>query len=94
VLRLSAPVRLQILEQLYEFRPEVAAAAVTAPLLVGFAANDATLRVRKEEGARRMLEIRPDADIRWYDSRHDIPLIRADDVATDLEALARRSVST
>jgi pimeloyl-ACP methyl ester carboxylesterase len=92
VLRLSAPVRLQILEQLYQFRPEVAAAAITAPLLVGLAANDAALRTRKEEGARRMQEIRPDADIRWYDSRHDIPLIRADDVATDLEALARRSV--
>jgi pimeloyl-ACP methyl ester carboxylesterase len=94
VLRLSAPVRLQILEQLYQFRPEVAAAAITAPLLVGLAANDAALRTRKEEGARRMQEIRPDADIRWYDSRHDIPLIRADDVATDLEALARRSVRT
>jgi pimeloyl-ACP methyl ester carboxylesterase len=93
VLRLSAPVRLQILEQLYQFRPEVAAAAFTGPLLVGLAANDAPLRARKEEGARRMQEIRPDAEIRWYDSRHDIPLIRADEVATDLEALARRSVS-
>jgi pimeloyl-ACP methyl ester carboxylesterase len=94
VLTLTAPVRLQILEQLYQFRPEVAAAAITAPLLVGLAANDAALRARKEEGARLMQEIRPDADIRWYDSRHDIPLIRADEVATDIEALARRSVSS
>jgi hypothetical protein len=94
VLRLTAAVRLQVLEQLYHFRPEVAAAAITAPLLVGLAANDPALRARKEEGARRMQEIRPDADIRWYDSRHDIPLIRPDDVATDLEALARRSVSS
>src|ERR1700676_2229945 len=93
VLRLTAPVRLQILEQLYQFRPEVAAAAITAPLLVGLAANDAALRARKEAGARRIKEIRPDADIRWYDSQHDIPLIRADDVARDLEELARRSVS-
>jgi pimeloyl-ACP methyl ester carboxylesterase len=94
VLRLTAAVRLQVLEQLYHFRPEVAAAAITAPLLVGLAANDAAMRARKEEGARRMQEIRPDADIRWYDSGHDIPLIRPDDVATDLEALARRSVSS
>ena len=93
VLRLTAPVRLQILEQLYQFRPEVAAAAIEAPLLVGLAANDAPLRARREEGARRMLEIRPEAVIRWYDSGHDIPLIRADEVATDLEMLARRSVS-
>jgi pimeloyl-ACP methyl ester carboxylesterase len=93
VLRLTAPVRLQILEQLYWFRPEVAAAAITAPLLVGLAANDLALRSRKEQGATRMHEIRPDTDIRWYDSRHDIPLIRPDDVAADLEALARRSVN-
>ena len=93
VLRLTATVRLQILEQLYQFRPDVAAAAITAPLLIGLAANDAALRARKEAGARRIKEIRPDADIRWYDSQHDIPLIRADDVARDLEELAQRSVS-
>jgi pimeloyl-ACP methyl ester carboxylesterase len=92
VLTLTSPVRLQILEQLYRFRPEVALASIDAPLLVGLAANDTALRARKEEGAERMREIRPDADIRWYDSRHDIPLIRADEVATDLETLARRAV--
>jgi pimeloyl-ACP methyl ester carboxylesterase len=93
VLTLTAPVRLQILEQLYRFRPEAAVAAIEAPLLVGFAANDTAMRAWKEEGARRLLEIRPDADIRWYDSRHDIPLIRPDEVATDLETLARRAYS-
>jgi pimeloyl-ACP methyl ester carboxylesterase len=92
VLTLTRPVRLLILEELYQFRPEVAVAAIDVPLLVGLAANDTALRARKEEGARRMQEICPDADIRWYDSRHDIPLIRADEVATDLEALARRTV--
>ena len=74
VLTLTAPVRLQILKKLYEFRPEIALAAIDVPLLVGLAANDTALRARKEEGAKRMHEIRPDADIRWYDSRHDIPL--------------------
>jgi pimeloyl-ACP methyl ester carboxylesterase len=92
VLTLTSPVRLQILEQLYRFRPEVAAAAIDAPLLIGLAANDTALRLRKEEGARRMQEIRPDVDIRWYDSGHDIPLIRADEVAADIEALARRTI--
>jgi pimeloyl-ACP methyl ester carboxylesterase len=91
VLRLTAPVRLQILEQLYHFRPEVAAAVIKGPLLVGLAANDLALRARKEEGARRIQEIRPEVETRWYDSRHDIPLIRADEVATDLEGLARRA---
>ena len=92
VLTLTAPVRLQILEQLYRFRPEVAFAAIDAPLLVGLAAIDTAMRAWKEEGARRMQETRRDAVIRWYDSRHDIPLIRPDEVATDLEALARRAV--
>ena len=91
VLTLSAPVRLQILEQLYQFRPEVVLAAVEAPLFVGFAGGDVGLRGWKEEGARRVREIRPDAETRWYDSRHDIPLIRADEVAADLDALARRA---
>jgi pimeloyl-ACP methyl ester carboxylesterase len=92
VLTLTAPVRLQILEQMYRFRPEVALAAIDAPLLVGLAGADAGMRAWKEEGARRVQEIRPDADLRWYESRHDIPLIRPDEVATDLEALARRTV--
>jgi pimeloyl-ACP methyl ester carboxylesterase len=92
VLTLTAPVRLQILGQLYRFRPEVALAAIDAPLLVGLAANGTAMRAWKEEGARRMQEVRPDADIRWYESRHDIPLIRPDEVSTDLEALARRAV--
>jgi len=92
VLTLVAPVRLQILEQLYRFRPEVALAAIGASLLVGLAANDTGMRAWKEEGARRAQEIRPDAVIRWYESRHDIPLIRPDEVATDLEALARRAL--
>jgi pimeloyl-ACP methyl ester carboxylesterase len=91
-LTLTAPVRLQILEQLYRFRPEAALAAINAPLLVGLAAGDTAMRAWKEEGARRVQEIRPEADIRWYESRHDIPLIRPDQVATDLEALARRTV--
>ena len=92
VLTLTAPVRLQILEQLYRFRPEVALAAIDTPLLVGLAAGDTGMREWKEEGASRMQEIRPDADIRWYESRHDIPLIRPDEVATALEALARRAI--
>ena len=92
VLTLTAPVRLQILEQLYRFRPEVALAAIDAPLLVGLAGADAGMRAWKEEGARRTQEIRADADIRWYESRHDIPLIRPDEVARDLESLAQRTV--
>jgi uncharacterized protein (TIGR03083 family) len=91
VLTLSAPIRLQILEQLYQFRPEAALAAVQAPLMVGVALGDPGMRAWKEEGVKRLQETRPDADVRWYESRHDIPLIRADEVATDLERLTLRA---
>jgi pimeloyl-ACP methyl ester carboxylesterase len=93
VLTLVAPVRLQILEQLYRFRPEVALANIDAPLLVGLAASDTGMRAWKEEGARRVQEIRPDAHIRWYEAQHDIPVIRPDEVATDLDVLARRTLT-
>jgi pimeloyl-ACP methyl ester carboxylesterase len=93
VLTLTAPVRLQILDQLYQFRPEDAVAAIAAPLLVGLAASETAMRAWKEEGARRLQTIRPDAEIRWYDSRHDIPLIRADEVASDLDAFLQRVLS-
>src|SRR5207302_3366212 len=32
----------------------------------------------------------PDADLRWYDSAHDIPLIQPDQVAEDVERLCLR----
>jgi uncharacterized protein (TIGR03083 family) len=49
------------------------------------------MRAWKEEGVQRLRETRPDAEVRWYESRHDIPLIRADEVATDLERLILRA---
>lgn len=91
VLTLTAPIRLQILEQLFAFRPEAALASVVAPLLVGFASGDVGLRGWKEESARRIGEAHPDAEVRWYESRHDIPLIRADEVAADLEQLVEKA---
>ena len=90
VLTLTAPIRLQILEQLYQFQPETAWASLEVPALVAVAGADLGMRPWKEAGARRVEELRPEAAVRWYDSRHDIPLIRADEVAADLEALCER----
>src|ERR1700730_8668608 len=45
-----------------------------------------------EEGRRRAVEEvlanRPGVQVRWYESRHDIPLIRPDELATDVERTA------
>jgi len=91
VLPLTAPIRLEILQNLYQFQPEAAWPAVPPPILLGLAGGDVGLRQWKEAGADRVREARPDAEIRWYDSRHDIPLIRADEVAADIERLALRA---
>src|SRR5207253_2914774 len=44
------------------------------------------------EGRRRAVEevlaLRPDAQVRWYDSRHDVPLIRPAELAADVERTA------
>lgn len=87
VLTLTAPARLAILRRLHGAQPQLMLPAVEAPLLVALAGADAMMRSWKEEGANRVRELRPDADIRWFDSAHDIPLIRADELATAIEDL-------
>lgn len=91
VLPLTAGIRLQFLRELYGFQPEVAWASAPGPALAAVAAGDVAMRSWKDAGARRVREVRPDVDIRWYDSRHDIPLIRADEIAADLERLCLRA---
>lgn len=93
VLTLTAPIRLQILRELFHFQPELAWAAYPGPGLVAVASGDPGLRPWKEAGVRRVEEVRPDLRVRWYESRHDIPLIRADEIAADLEALCQAAAS-
>jgi pimeloyl-ACP methyl ester carboxylesterase len=90
---LSPSVREQVVRRLYHLRPEPLFARVEGPLLLGLAerpwptAPSSFLEWRRRS-AERVEELRPDARLRWYDSPHDIPLVRPEELALDLERTA------
>jgi uncharacterized protein (TIGR03083 family) len=91
VLNLTAEVRLQILKQLFGFQPPLLFERISGlPVLLALAGGDAGFRRWKEQGAELLLAAVPDADLRWHDSGHDIPLIKPDQVAEDVERLCLR----
>ncbi|MEP7105284.1 MAG: alpha/beta fold hydrolase [Chloroflexota bacterium] len=91
-LTLSAEVRLQILRQLFGFQPVLLFERLAQlPVLVALAGADAAFRPWKEQGAAELSARMADADVRWYDSAHDIPLILPDQVALDVERLCLRT---
>jgi pimeloyl-ACP methyl ester carboxylesterase len=90
---LSAEVRLQILRHLFDFQPELLFASVDGPILLASAAQlwpgaPPEFAERRRRSAEAVQELRPDAQLRWYDSRHDIPLIRPAGLAADIERTA------
>lgn len=85
---LTAPVRLEILRAMYGAHPELLLPRVEGPILIA-AAGD--FRDWRERQVAMAAEIRPDAVVRWYDSAHDVPLIRPRELAADLERLAQRA---
>lgn len=91
VLTLTADVRLQILKQLFGFQPPLLFERVAGlPLLLSLAGADAGFRRWKEQGAELLRASVPDADLRWHDSAHDIPLLKPEEVAEDVERLCLR----
>jgi pimeloyl-ACP methyl ester carboxylesterase len=90
---LTAPVRLQILRALYDERPEPLFPAVEGPVLLALAGRTwagapASFAEWKGRSAQAARAIRPDAQLRWYDSPHDIPLARPVELAADVERTA------
>src|SRR5207302_2867090 len=70
---LTAPVRLEILQGLYANQPEALLPRVEGPVLLALAAQTwagapAAFIERKRRSADAALGIRPDAQLRWYDS--------------------------
>lgn len=90
---LSVPARRRILEHMYSFEPLDFFPLVQGPLLLALASElwpgaPQEFIERRRRSAEEIVAGRPDAQLRWYDSRHDIPLIRPDELATDLEKTA------
>jgi pimeloyl-ACP methyl ester carboxylesterase len=90
---LTAGVRLQILRELFDFQPELLFAGVEGPVLLAMAGlawpgAPAEFVERRRRSVDEVVELRPDAQVRWYESRHDIPLIRPAELAADIERTA------
>jgi pimeloyl-ACP methyl ester carboxylesterase len=90
---LTAPVRLQILQDLYSFEPEPLFGRVDGPVQLAMAgqlwpgAPEAFVEMRRRS-AEEVRQRREDVALRWYESRHDIPLIRPTELAADIERTA------
>jgi pimeloyl-ACP methyl ester carboxylesterase len=90
---LTAGVRLQILRELFDFQPELLFANVEGPILLAMAGQlwpgaPQEFADRRRRSVDEVVELRPDAQVRWYESRHDIPLIRPSELAADVERTA------
>jgi pimeloyl-ACP methyl ester carboxylesterase len=90
---LTVDIRRQILEKMFEFDPLAYFPRVEGPVLLAMAGQLwPGAPVEFEEGRRlaveEVLAARPDTAVRWYESRHDVPLIRPAELAADVERTA------
>jgi pimeloyl-ACP methyl ester carboxylesterase len=90
--RLTMPARRQLLRGMYDQRPEALWARVGCQVMLGLggSADQGPFLAIKRQGAERLAELRPDAEIHWYEGPHDFPLYLAASVAADLDAFAER----
>lgn len=91
-LPLTAGIRLQILQALFDFDeealwPRLAASAV---LIAQAERAPAAIADFKRQSAEIVGQMLPSAEIKWYPSAHDIPLHLPDQLAADIEAVASR----
>jgi pimeloyl-ACP methyl ester carboxylesterase len=91
VLTLTGPVRLEILQELYEFQPQLLWPGLAVPALVAVASGDPAMLTWKKQGVELVESLLPEVEVRWYDSAHDIPLIQPDRLAQDVERLCLRA---
>lgn len=90
---LTAPVRLEILRVLYALQPEELLGRIDGPVLVAMAEEPfpgapPDVRDWRRRSAEEVRRRRPDAQVRWYGSLHDIPLFQPEQLAADLERTA------
>jgi len=92
VLPLTADVRLQILQELfYTDFDELWRRADSLPLLVAVAARaPEPIASWKRENVDAVRRLAPHAELRWFDSAHDIPLHLPDEIAGAVEGVAIR----
>ncbi|MFY9614646.1 MAG: hypothetical protein WAT58_04530, partial [Candidatus Dormiibacterota bacterium] len=90
--RLTMPARRRLLRGMYDQRPEELWARLACPIFLGLggSTDQGYFVDLKRQGAERLKQVRPDAEVQWYDGPHDFPLYLAAEVAADLDAFAER----
>lgn len=89
ILTLTGPVRLELLRGLYESQPDVLWTAIEVPALALLALRSFGRISRSADGrVKRLEEIAPEVQVKWFDTPHDIPLYMPAEVASEIEAIA------
>ena len=92
-LPLTGPIRHQILHAMF-FQPyDVLWTQVSCPVLLALArqSGDSTFAEFKKKSAAMIVRQVPGTVVHWYDSGHDIPLERPEEIAVELERLCLRA---
>lgn len=87
-------VRRQVLRAAYSMRPQVRFTEVEGPVLLAMAGRPSVetppvVLERQRTAAERLLELSAGVRLRWYDSGHQIPVLRGPALAKDIGLLAR-----
>jgi hypothetical protein len=94
VSKLTSPVRLRILRDLYDSDPEQLWPRVQVPASALIARkSDARISRSTELGMARIAEVAPGVAVKRFETPHDIPLYAPLEVAQEVELIAERAVS-
>jgi pimeloyl-ACP methyl ester carboxylesterase len=94
VSRLTPPVRLRILRDLYDSDPDRLWPEVAVPAAALIARKrDARISRSTDAGMARIAEIAPSVSVRRFATPHDIPLYAPAEVAAEIELIAGRAES-
>ena len=92
--RMTSPVRLRILRDLYDSDPEELWPRVAVPAAALIARkSDARISRSTDIGMQRIAEIAPEVAIKRFETPHDIPLYAPAQVAQEIEVIAERAAS-
>ncbi len=92
VLTLTGPVRLELLRGLYESQPDVLWPAIDVPAAALLALRSFGRISRSADGrVKRLEEIAPEVQVKWFDTPHDIPLYMPIEIASEIEVIARKA---
>jgi pimeloyl-ACP methyl ester carboxylesterase len=88
VLTLTETVRLELLRGLYESPVDQLWAMLAIPAAALLARQGpAAMAARREGGARMLADIAPGVEVKWFDTPHDIPLYKPDEIAAEIARL-------